>query len=127
MPGTNTLTVTIELKASSVPYAVRVEELVKGGRAEKAGVQVGDILLEVSAVTLVAGKEGQYAQNGYGDRPFDNFNRAMMSCVGQDFDTVMNVRSVSVLSLCCHPVFNNFVLGQHELLSSPCVKKPYML
>ena len=56
---------------------------------------MGDILLEVSAVTLTAGKEGLYAQNGYGDRPFDNFSRSMMNCLGQDFDTVMNVR------LCC--------------------------
>eukprot|EP00892_Ulva_mutabilis_P002348 jgi/Ulvmu1/12113/UM084_0039.1 len=69
---------------------VKVEELAKGGRAERAGVQVGDIVLEVSAVTLTAGKEGLYEKNGYGDRPFDNFNRSMMSCIGQDFDTVMN-------------------------------------
>lgn len=71
----------------------------KGGRAERAGVQVGDIVLEVSAVTLTAGKEGLYAQNGYGDRPFDNFNRSMMDCVGQDFDTVMNVRPCRARSL----------------------------
>lgn len=62
-------------------------------------MQVGDIVLEVSAVTLTAGKEGLYAQNGYGDRPFDNFNRSMMDCVGQDFDTVMNVRPCLALLL----------------------------
>lgn len=59
---------------------------------------MGDILLEVSAVTLTAGKEGLYAQNGYGDRPFDNFSRSMMNCLGQDFDTVMNVRASVVVS-----------------------------
>jgi hypothetical protein len=45
--------------------------------------------IQVSAVTLKAGKEGQYENEGYGQRPFDNFEKSMMTCVGQDFDTVV--------------------------------------
>jgi hypothetical protein len=55
--------------------------------------QVGDILLEVSAVTLKAGTEGQYENEGYGQRPFDNFEKSMMKCVGQSFDTIMSAIS----------------------------------
>ena len=54
------------------------------------GVQVGDIITEVSAVTLKAGTEGEYEAEGYGHVPFDNFEKSMMSCVGQSFDTVMS-------------------------------------
>jgi hypothetical protein len=35
--------------------------------------QVGDILSGCSAVTLKAGKEGRYEREGYGDRPYDNW------------------------------------------------------
>ena len=69
--------------------AVVVDELTAGGNAEQAGVQVGDILSEVSAVVLKAGKEGQYEREGYGQRPFDNFQKVMTKCEGAGFDTVL--------------------------------------
>lgn len=64
-------------------------------RQEPVGVrmQVGDLIMEVSAVTLKAGKEGEYEAEGYGQRPFDNFEKSMMSCVGQSFDTIMSAIS----------------------------------
>ena len=62
-------------------------------RARGGRVQVGDVIMEVSAVTLKAGKEGEYEAEGYGQVPFDNFEKSMMSCVGQSFDTVMSAIS----------------------------------
>lgn len=53
-------------------------------------LQVGDVIMEVSAVTLKAGKVGEYESEGYGQRPFDNFEKSMMSCAGQSFDVVMS-------------------------------------
>ena len=39
-------------------------------------------------VCLGAGKEGEYEKEGYGKRPYDNWERIMFDCRGQDFDTV---------------------------------------
>lgn len=36
-----------------------------GGHAEKAGVHIGDVITETSAVVLKAGKEGEYERVGY--------------------------------------------------------------
>ena len=69
---------------------LEVVELVPGGNAEKSGaVQVGDILNRCSAVVLKAGKEGKYETEGYGQRPYDNWDRIMFDCAGQTFDDVM--------------------------------------
>lgn len=37
-----------------------------------------------------AGKEGQYEREGYGQRPYDNWERIMVPCEGLKFDTVMS-------------------------------------
>ena len=84
-----------------------VEEVVPGGNAEKAGrVKVGDVVRKCSATVLKAGKEGSYESEGYGQRPYDNWDVIMFDCDGQvglvvacraatptrdtqDFDTVM--------------------------------------
>lgn len=61
-----------------------VEEIVAGGNADKAGrVQVGDVVRKCSATVLKAGKEGQYESEGYGQRPFDNWEVIMFDCDGQ--------------------------------------------
>lgn len=44
--------------------------------------QVGDELHQCSAVVLKAGKEGQYEAEGYGQRPYDNWDRIMVDCTG---------------------------------------------
>jgi hypothetical protein len=72
---------------------VFVEELVPGGNAQKAGVSPGDVLLRVSATLLKSGKEGQFEAEGYGQRPFDNWDRVMVPAENMDFDTVMNAIS----------------------------------
>lgn len=52
--------------------AVVVEELVKGGNAEKVGVQVGDVVTETSALVLKAGKESEFENVGHGATPYNN-------------------------------------------------------
>ncbi|KAF6256480.1 hypothetical protein COO60DRAFT_1702280 [Scenedesmus sp. NREL 46B-D3] len=53
---------------------VFVEEVTPGSNADQCGeVQVGDVLDQCSAVVLKAGKEGQYEREGYGQRPYDNW------------------------------------------------------
>lgn len=70
---------------------VFVEELTAGGNADKSGlVQVGDVLSQCSAVVLKAGKEGQYEREGYGQRPYDNWETIMFDCENQEFKTVMS-------------------------------------
>jgi hypothetical protein len=66
---------------------VYVEELVPGGNAARAGVQVGDVLLRCSATVLKDGKEGQFEAEGYGQRPYTNWDRIMFDAAAQDFDT----------------------------------------
>ncbi|CAL8462458.1 g1991 [Coccomyxa elongata] len=70
--------------------AVVVEEIVKGGNAEQSGqVSVGDVVSKCSATVLKAGKGGEYEKEGYGQRPYDNWEKVMFDCDGEDFDTVM--------------------------------------
>uniref|UniRef100_A0A383W2S3 PDZ domain-containing protein n=1 Tax=Tetradesmus obliquus TaxID=3088 RepID=A0A383W2S3_TETOB len=70
---------------------VFVEEIAPGSNAEKCGeVQVGDVLDQCSAIVLKAGKEGQYEKEGYGQRPYDNWETVMIDCNGREFKTVMN-------------------------------------
>lgn len=70
---------------------VFVEELTPGGNADKSGVvQVGDVLTKCSAVVLKAGKEGQYEKEGYGQRPYDNWETVMFDCENKEFKTVMS-------------------------------------
>ena len=44
--------------------------------------QVGQVLSKCSAVVLKAGKEGQYEQEGYGQRPYDNWETILFDCEG---------------------------------------------
>lgn len=77
-----------EQKADGGP--VYVAEVVEGGAAAKTGrVAPGDILSKCSAVVLKAGKEGQYEAEGYGQRPYDNWEVIEFDCEGQDFKTCM--------------------------------------
>ena len=65
-----------------------------GGNADKDGrVRAGDRLRRCSATLLKSGKEGEYAREGYGQRPYDNWDRIMFDCAGKQFDTVMSAIS----------------------------------
>jgi hypothetical protein len=66
-----------------------IEEVKPGSNAEKAGVKVGDEMAQCSAVVLKTGKEGQYEREGYGQRPYQNWEKTMIDCEGVGFDTVM--------------------------------------
>ncbi|KAG2423727.1 hypothetical protein HXX76_015116 [Chlamydomonas incerta] len=67
-----------------------VAEVTAGGNADKTGaVAVGDILSRCSAVVLKAGKEGRYENEGYGERPYDNWEVIDYDCEGKEFKTVM--------------------------------------
>ncbi|GIL45392.1 hypothetical protein Vafri_2644 [Volvox africanus] len=69
---------------------VYVAEVVEGGAAARTGkVLPGDILSKCSAVVLKAGKEGLYEAEGYGQRPYDNWEVIEYDCEGKDFKTVM--------------------------------------
>ncbi|KAI3432249.1 hypothetical protein D9Q98_003810 [Chlorella vulgaris] len=79
-----------ERKLSSGAVEVVVEELVPGGNAEKDGrVQAGDVLVKCSATLLKAGKEGEFEREGYGQRPYDNWEQVLFDARGKQFDTVM--------------------------------------
>ena len=54
-------------------------------------VREGDLLVSCSAVTLKAGKEGAYAKQGHGGRPFDNFQKGVFVSANQTFDIAMYV------------------------------------
>lgn len=69
---------------------VFIESVTPGSNADKAGFKAGDVLNQCSAVTLKAGKEGRYEREGYGDRPYDNWETVMIDTEGLKFETVMN-------------------------------------
>lgn len=70
--------------------AVVVDELTPGGNAANVGVKVGDVILEVSAYVLKQGKESEFESEGYGKRPYTNWEKTMVNAEGVDFDTVMS-------------------------------------
>ena len=72
---------------------VRIDELTPGGNAASAGLQIGDVLVRVSATLLKDGKEGQYEKEGYGQRPYTNWSRQMIDVRACDFETIMNAIS----------------------------------
>ncbi|KAK9842698.1 hypothetical protein WJX74_000829 [Apatococcus lobatus] len=73
---------------------VFVEEISAGGNADKSGkVQVGDVISKCSAYVLKSGKDGDYEREGYGKRPYTNWEPIMFDCTGQDFKTVMSAIS----------------------------------
>lgn len=56
------------------PPSVFIEEITPGGNAAKDGrLRVGDTLTKCSATLLKAGKEGEFEREGYGQRPYDNW------------------------------------------------------
>lgn len=68
--------------------AVVVEEVASGGNAARSGkVEVGDELVRCSAYVLKSGTDAP--REGYGDRPYDNWEQTMFDCRGVDFKTVM--------------------------------------
>ncbi|GIL93040.1 hypothetical protein Vretimale_19077 [Volvox reticuliferus] len=78
------------VSCGACPPAVYVAEVVEGGAAARTGrVLPGDILSKCSAVVLKAGKEGLYEAEGYGQRPYDNWEVIEYDCEGKDFKTVM--------------------------------------
>jgi hypothetical protein len=62
------LGIVFEERVKGQPGGVYVFEVVKGSNAEKAGVQPGDVLVKVSATVLKDGKEGEFENEGYGQR-----------------------------------------------------------
>ena len=80
--------------------SVYVAEVVPGSNAEKMGVREGDLLVSCSAVTLKAGKEGAYAKQGHGGRPFDNFQKGVFVSANQTFDITMYVYLAHQLTVC---------------------------
>eukprot|EP00890_Picochlorum_soloecismus_P001676 jgi/Picsp_1/2509/NSC_00740-R1_protein len=69
---------------------VFVEEIVPNSNAANTkAVSVGDVLVATSATVLKAGKDGEYEREGYGQRPYDNWETVEFNCRGQIFDTVM--------------------------------------
>ncbi|KAK9817816.1 hypothetical protein WJX72_002663 [[Myrmecia] bisecta] len=82
------------LAEDRVGGATIVEELVPGGNADKSGVvAAGDVVKRCSAYVLKAGKESEFQSKGHGARPYDNWERIMFDCTGQDFKTVMSAIS----------------------------------
>ena len=68
---------------------VVIESVAPGGHADAAGLRPGDVLVACSAVQLKAGKEGEFEREGYGRRPYDNFEESMIDVEGLKFETVM--------------------------------------
>ena len=72
-----------------------VEEVVSGGNAARDGrVAVGDVLTGCQAVTLKEAKmSGSFEKEGYGARPYDNWERIWVDAVGLQYETVMSALS----------------------------------
>lgn len=47
-------------------------------------------MVECSATVLKAGKEGEFESEGYGKRPYENWDTIMFDCRKQEFKTVMS-------------------------------------
>ena len=56
-----------------------------GGNADRLSgrIRAGDQLVACSATVLKAGKEGEFEREGYGQRPYDNFEKIMFPTAGQ--------------------------------------------
>lgn len=48
---------------------------------------MGDKLIRCSATVLKSGNDYVSAKEGYGDRPYDNWEVVMFDCRGEDFNT----------------------------------------
>ena len=47
------------------------------------------MVVKTSATVLKSGKEGSYEREGYGQRPYDNWEMVEFDCTGQTFDVVL--------------------------------------
>lgn len=70
---------------------ILVDEIVAGGHADDIGaIQVGDVLTGCSGVTLKEAKlSGSFEKEGYGARPYDNWQEIWVDCQGLKYETVM--------------------------------------
>ena len=56
------------------------------------------MLDQCSAIVLKAGKEGQYEKEGYGQRPYDNWETVMIDCNGRVSVAVASLASAGCQS-----------------------------
>lgn len=71
---------------------ILVDEIVEGGNADRDGrVRVGDVLVGCQAVTLKEAKlSGSFEKEGYGARPYDNWETIWVDTVGLRYETVIS-------------------------------------
>lgn len=78
--------------AENVPdNLVFVESIQPGSNADESGlISVGDILVGCSGVVLKEAKlSGSFEKEGYGQRPYDNWETVYFDCRGKQYETVM--------------------------------------
>lgn len=70
---------------------VFVESIDPGSNADKSGqVSVGDVLVGCSGVVLKEAKlSGSFEKEGYGQRPYDNWETVYFDCRGKKYETIM--------------------------------------
>lgn len=81
----------ITLAENVTDKLVFVESIEPGSNADKNGqVSVGDILVGCSGVVLKEAKlSGSFEKEGYGQRPYDNWETVYFDCRGKQYDTIM--------------------------------------
>lgn len=68
-----------------------VEEIEPGSNAEEHDVSVGDVLVGCSGVVLKEAKfSGSFEKEGYGQRPYDNWETIWVDTRGLQYETVMS-------------------------------------
>lgn len=69
-----------------------VEEIEPGSNAEEhGGVDVGDVLVGCSGVVLKEAKlSGSFEKEGYGQRPYDNWETIWVDARGLKYETIMS-------------------------------------
>jgi hypothetical protein len=54
-------------------------------------LQAGDVISECSSVVMKADAvSGEFENEGYGKRPYTNWEKRMFGCENEDFNVVMN-------------------------------------
>lgn len=68
-----------------------VEEIEPGSNAEEHDIHVGDVLVGCSGVVLKEAKlSGSFEKEGYGQRPYDNWETIWVDTRGLQYETVMS-------------------------------------
>lgn len=68
-----------------------VEEIEPGSNAQEHDVTVGDVLVGCSGVVLKEAKlSGSFEKEGYGQRPYDNWETVWVDARGLQYETVMS-------------------------------------